>query len=71
MLVCSKKGSSRKLGKIQVATITIDVSDETLALLEELAQRCTETNQEREGATTHGDLTVSGLLTMRRRTPPC
>lgn len=44
--------------------ITINVTDEVAAALKELAQRCTEAHRAREGATTHGELTVRKLLEM-------
>lgn len=43
---------------------TIEVSDDTAARLAELAKLCTAADKERGGATTHGELTVSGLLAM-------
>lgn len=45
-------------------TITIEISDETNANLEELARRCSEIDDARVGATTHGPLTVVELLAM-------
>jgi hypothetical protein len=44
--------------------ITIDIDEETVARLSELAQICTQDDQGREGATTHGALTVPALLAM-------
>lgn len=43
---------------------TIEVSEATAALLAELANRCTEIDRERDGATTHGKLTIAGLVAM-------
>lgn len=43
---------------------TIEVSDDTATNLKSLAQLCTETDKSREGATTHGALTVQTLLAM-------
>lgn len=47
-----------------MAVISIDVEEDTLALLTTLAQRCTEVDSDRDGATTHGALTVQTLLAM-------
>ena len=44
--------------------ITIEVSDETRVLLDQLLQRCAQSDEERRGANTHGLLTVEGLLEM-------
>ena len=44
--------------------ITIEITEKTAADLAELAKLCTEIDAEREGATTHGPLTVERLLTM-------
>ncbi|CAH1696602.1 hypothetical protein CHELA1G11_40163 [Hyphomicrobiales bacterium] len=44
--------------------IEIEISEAEAALLEQLAARCSEINKEREGATSHGELTVEGLITM-------
>lgn len=44
--------------------ITIEIPDDLADQLEELASSCTEIDQNRNGATTHGELTVAGLLTM-------
>lgn len=43
---------------------SIEVSDQTAASLAELARRCTEADADRNGATTHGPLTVAALLAM-------
>ncbi len=45
-------------------SIQIDVSDETAQSIAELAKLCTMADQQRNGATTHGALTVEALLTM-------
>ncbi len=44
--------------------IVVEVSDTTAASLTELAQQCTAADQARDGATTHGALTVPALLAM-------
>jgi hypothetical protein len=44
--------------------ITIEVTDELGGHLETLVKLCTETNQRRDGATSHGPLTVPALLSM-------
>lgn len=44
--------------------ITIEVSAETAHLLAELATRCTEADQDRDGFTSHGPLTIDGLVAM-------
>lgn len=45
--------------------ITIELSDEDAAHLAELAQRCVEADQARNGATTHGSLeNAADLLAM-------
>lgn len=43
---------------------TIEVDDETAARLEELATLCSATDTDRNGATSHGQLTVPRLLRM-------
>lgn len=46
-------------------TITIEVSDDTLATLTELVGRCAEVDEERKGATSHGPLSdPADLLAM-------
>lgn len=45
-------------------TITIEVNDQELTTLSELAKRCSEIDVERDGATSHGELTVDALLAM-------
>jgi hypothetical protein len=47
-----------------MAVIRIDVDADTIAQLKQLARLCTQADQEREGATTHGALTVPALLAM-------
>ena len=44
--------------------INVEVSDELAARLDEVAKLCTEADQARAGATTHGALTASTLLAM-------
>jgi len=44
--------------------IVIQVSDETAASLHELAVRCSEEEQRREGFTSHGALSVAALMAM-------
>lgn len=44
--------------------ISIEVSDATAANLRELAIRCTQENERREGSTSHGALTPATLLAM-------
>ena len=44
--------------------ITIEVSAETARLLAELSNRCTEADQEQNSFTSHGPLTVDGLIAM-------
>ncbi|WP_230596063.1 hypothetical protein [Xanthomonas vasicola] len=44
--------------------ISIEISDETAANLRELAIRCTQSNKQWGGFTSHGDLTPSTLLAM-------
>jgi hypothetical protein len=44
--------------------ITIEIDEETVARLSELAQICTDVDQDHKGATTHGALTVPALLAM-------
>ena len=44
--------------------ITIQVSDEIADCLAVLASACTRQNKRRDGATTHGPLDVSALMTM-------
>lgn len=44
--------------------ITIQVSDEVAANLEELATRCADEHQRRDGYTTHGALKVPTLMAM-------
>jgi hypothetical protein len=46
-------------------TITIEIPDDLADQLEKLAKLCAEADQAREGATTHGPLTVPALLAMR------
>jgi len=43
---------------------TIEVSDDTAATLEELVELCTAADKDRDGATSHGALTVPALLAM-------
>jgi hypothetical protein len=47
-----------------MTTVTIEIPDDLAYQLTELASRCTEADQDRGGATTHGPLTVSTLLAM-------
>ena len=44
--------------------VTIEITEKTAAELAELVKLCTEIDAEREGATTHGPLTVERLLVM-------
>ena len=44
--------------------ISIEVSAETARLLEELATRCAEADQDSNGFTSHGPLTIDGLVSM-------
>ncbi|MDX9995661.1 MAG: hypothetical protein RBS28_10090 [Rhodocyclaceae bacterium] len=44
--------------------ITIQVSDEIADRLASLASACTRQNKRRDGATTHGPLDVTALMTM-------
>ncbi len=44
--------------------VSVEVSDDLAARLDELANLCTRADQAREGATTHGSLTASALLAM-------
>lgn len=44
--------------------ITIQISDEIAASLDQLAARCTEEHQHRGGFTSHGALSVSRLMAM-------
>lgn len=44
--------------------ITITISDETAAALADLASMCTDADEARSGATTHGALTKNRLLSM-------
>lgn len=44
--------------------IEIEVSETTAAQLAELAARCTEIDKERDGGTSHGALTLEGLVAM-------
>jgi len=45
-------------------TITLELDDHTADLLIELAAQCTAIDKAREGATTHGALSVEDLLAM-------
>ena len=45
-------------------TITIEIPDDLADQLEKLAKLCTDADQARDGATTHGPLTVPALLAM-------
>lgn len=45
-------------------SIQVDISEETARHITELAKHCTEADEKRNGATTHGALTVETLLTM-------
>ncbi len=45
-------------------TITIEIPDDLAGQLEKLAKLCTEADQARDGATTHGPLIVHALLAM-------
>jgi hypothetical protein len=42
----------------------VEVPEELAVTLETLARRCTAIDKRRDGATSHGPLTVEGLLTM-------
>jgi len=44
--------------------VIIEITEKTAAELAELVKVCTEIDAEREGATTHGPLTVERLLVM-------
>ncbi len=44
--------------------VTIDIAEDTIALLTDLARACTRADRAREGATTHGPLTVPALIAM-------
>ncbi len=44
--------------------VVIDMAEDTIALLTGLARVCTQADQAREGATTHGPLTVPALVAM-------
>jgi hypothetical protein len=44
--------------------VTIDIAEDTIALLTDLARACTRAARAREGATTHGPLTVPALIAM-------
>lgn len=44
--------------------IQLEVSDAVAADLAELARRCTEADEQRGGATTHGPLAPADILTM-------
>lgn len=44
--------------------VQIDIAEDTIAQLTELARLCTEADQANDGATTHGPLTVSALVGM-------
>jgi hypothetical protein len=44
--------------------VTIEITEKSAADLAELVKLCTEVDAEREGATTHGSLTVERLLVM-------
>jgi hypothetical protein len=44
--------------------ITIDIAEDTIALLAELARTCTRADRASDGATTHGPLTVPALVAM-------
>ena len=45
-------------------TITIEIPDDLASQLEKLAMLCSNADQARNGATTHGPLTVPDLLAM-------
>ena len=47
-----------------MAKSTIEVSDDLRATLTELARQCSDVNLERNGATTHGVLTVEDMICM-------
>jgi hypothetical protein len=49
---------------IPMKRFTVEVDDTTATNLQSLAQLCTEADKQREGATTHGALTVQKLLAM-------
>lgn len=44
--------------------VMIDVAEDTIVLLTDLARLCSQADQAREGATTHGPLTVPALVAM-------
>lgn len=44
--------------------ITIDIAEDTIALLADLVRTCTRADRARDGATTHGPLTVPTLVAM-------
>lgn len=45
-------------------SMQIEVSEEVAASLAELARRCTEADEERNGATTHGPVEPADILAM-------
>ena len=45
-------------------SITVEISPETAALLDELISRCNGSHRDREGSNTHGELTPATLLAM-------
>ncbi|MDD2859682.1 MAG: hypothetical protein PHI71_01265 [Acidiphilium sp.] len=45
-------------------TLSIEIPDDLADQLEKLAKLCTDGDQARDGATTHGPLTVPALLAM-------
>ena len=45
-------------------TVTIEISDDLADQLTRLAKRCTSIDKRRDGSTSHGPLTVSGMLAM-------
>ncbi len=47
-----------------MSDVVIDIAEDTIALLRDLARLCTQADQAREGATTHGPLTVPALVAM-------
>lgn len=44
--------------------VVIDIAEDTIALLTDLARVCTQADHTREGSTTHGPLTVPALVAM-------
>lgn len=48
----------------ETVSVTLNLTSDVYEHLQTVVKNCNHSNKEREGATTHGDLDVAGLLTM-------